>query len=123
MSTHLLAGVARADITPPVGIAQPNWGAQLHERAAGIDLPMWATALALRSGDETVVIVDIDVLYLFPVTAEKVRSVVAQLTGLPHSNIRLSYTHTHSGPATTLGRGGWTNEGMEMVEPYCESLP
>ena len=123
MSTHLLAGVGRADITPPVGIAQPNWGAQLHERAAGIDLPMWATALALRSGDETVVIVDIDVLYLFPVTAEKVRSAVAQLIGLPPSNIRLSYTHTHSGPATTLGRGGWTNEGMEMVEPYSESLP
>jgi hypothetical protein len=122
MTNQFYAGVARADITPPVGIAQPNWGAQLHERAAGIDLELWATALALRSGDETVVIADIDVLYLYPELAEKVRAGIHRLTGLPLSNIRISYTHTHSGPATNTGRGGWTNEGMEMVGPYGESL-
>ncbi|MCC6704931.1 MAG: neutral/alkaline non-lysosomal ceramidase N-terminal domain-containing protein [Thermomicrobiales bacterium] len=121
--TQLFAGVARADITPPVGIAHPNWGAQLHERAAGIDLPMWVTALALRSGDETVVIVDIDIIYLYPELAAKVRGAVSRLTGLPLSHIRISYTHTHSGPATTISRGGWTNEGMEMVPGYSDSLP
>jgi hypothetical protein len=122
VNTELFAGVARADITPPVGIAQPNWGAQLHERAAGIDLEMWATALALKSGDETIVIVDVDISYLHPELATKVLAAIQQLTKLPLSNIRISYTHTHSGPATTLGRGGWTNEGMEMVGPYSESL-
>jgi len=122
MTTQFMAGVARADITPPVGIAQPNWGAQLHERAAGIDLPLWATALALRSGDETIVIVDLDIAYLFPEQAEKVLAAVHRLTGLPLSHIRLSYTHTHSGPAVNIGRGGWTKEGMEMVGPYLESL-
>ena len=33
MTTHLLAGVARTDITPPLGIAHAGWGAQSHQRA------------------------------------------------------------------------------------------
>ena len=33
----LLAGVARADITPPVGIAQMNWGSQSHIESVGVD--------------------------------------------------------------------------------------
>ena len=53
MSTTLLAGAARADITPPIGIAHANWGAQTHERAAGIDLPLTVTALALGDGEHT----------------------------------------------------------------------
>jgi uncharacterized protein YecE (DUF72 family) len=50
MTSHLLAGVARTDITPPLGIAHAGWGAQSHQRAAGVDLPLWATALALSDG-------------------------------------------------------------------------
>ncbi len=42
----LLAGVARANITPPVGIAQLNWGSQTHVEAVGIDpVGLYATAL------------------------------------------------------------------------------
>ena len=33
----LMAGVARADISPPVGIPQLNWGSQTHVEATGID--------------------------------------------------------------------------------------
>jgi hypothetical protein len=60
MTEQLFAGVGRADITPPAGIAHANWGAQTHQRAAGIDLPLWATALALRTGDTTAIVVDVD---------------------------------------------------------------
>ncbi len=123
MANQLFAGVGRADITPPVGIAHANWGAQLHERAAGVDLPLWATALALRSGDETVVIIDIDTGFLRDAAATAVRDAVSELTGVPASHIRLSYTHTHSGPTTGGRFGSWTNAGAEMVDPYGASLP
>ncbi len=123
MTLELYAGVARTDITPPPGIAHAGWGAQTHQRAAGVDLPLWATALALSDGDQTVVLVDIDLIYIWEHEASVVRRAVADLTGLPLSHIRLSYTHTHSGPVTGSTWTSWMAEGAEMVPPYDQSLP
>ncbi len=123
MKRQFSAGVARVDITPPPGIAHAGWGAQTHQRAKGIDLQLWATALALSDDDETVVIVDIDLIYLWETEAPRVRQKVAELTGLPPSKIRLSYTHTHSGPVTGSGWSSWFTEGVDMVEAYDHSLP
>ena len=41
----LTAGAGRSDITPPVGIAHGAWGAATHQRAEGVDMPFYATAL------------------------------------------------------------------------------
>lgn len=125
MRSRLQAGVARADITPPVGIAHANWGAQAHERAQGVDLPLWATALALNSGDEsggeTAIIVDFDLIGLRADDATHIRQAVADRTGLPAGHIRLAYTHTHSGPSTNTS-GGWVSGGADLVPGYVESL-
>ena len=118
---QLLAGVGRADVTPPVGIAHANWGAQAHERAAGVDLSLWATALALSDGQTTTLIVDLDIGGLRPETATQVRQAIAERTGLPVSNIRISYTHTHSGPSTSTS-GGWVKGGVELIASYLEDL-
>ena len=121
MTVQLQAGVARADITPPVGIAHANWGAQAHERAAGVDLPMWATALALSDGTTTTVLVDLDISGLRAEDAAAVRQAVADRTGLPVAAIRLAYTHTHSGPSTSPS-GGWVKGGVELIAGYLESV-
>lgn len=118
---QLFAGVGRADITPPVGIAHANWGAQAHERAAGVDLPLWATALALSDGNTTTLIVDLDIGGLRPETATQVRQAISERTGLPVSAIRISYTHTHSGPSTSTS-GGWVKGGVELIAGYLENL-
>ena len=123
MAEQFWAGVARVDITPPIGIAHAGWGAQVHERAAGVDMPLTATALALRGGEQTVVIIDIDLGYLWDATAAAARQAISELTGLPESNIRLSYTHTHSGPILERGWSSWMGAGGEMVGPYTASLP
>src|SRR5687768_17573803 len=121
MTSQLQAGIARADITPPVGIAHANWGAQAHERAAGVDLPMWATALALSDGKTTTVLIDLDISGLRAENATKVRQAVAERTGLPTGNIRLAYTHTHSGPSTSSS-GGWVSGGVELIAGYLENM-
>src|SRR5687767_5869134 len=60
----LLAGTARADITPPVGIAHLNWGSQTHVTATGIDpAGMFATALVLSDGKQKFAMIDIDHLH------------------------------------------------------------
>ncbi len=121
MTTQLQAGVARADITPPVGIAHANWGAQAHEQAAGVDLPMWATALALSDGTTTTVLVDLDIIGLRGENATRVRRAVAERSGLPVGNVRIAYTHTHSGPSTSTS-GGWVKAGVDLVAGYLDNL-
>jgi hypothetical protein len=123
MTKQLSAGIARVDITPPQGIAHAGWGAQTHQRAAGIDLPLWATALALSDGKQTVVIVDMDLIYLWEPEVYEVQEAVVELTDLPASNIRLAYTHTHSGPVNGSSWTSWIKEGTEMVPSYDGSLP
>jgi len=121
MATTILAGIARADITPPIGIAHANWGAQTHERAAGIDLPLELTALALSDGDATSVFLDIACCWLWGGTAAQVLASVLELTGLPDYAVRLSYTHTHSGP-TGGSDQSWVTGGAEMVDSYIAGL-
>src|SRR5208282_2131149 len=44
-------GVARCDITPPVGIYHRMWGAATHEQATGVHRPLTATALVFQAHD------------------------------------------------------------------------
>jgi hypothetical protein len=50
MVPALRAGVGRAVITPPVGIAHAAWGVKTHQRAEGIDRDLLAAILALATG-------------------------------------------------------------------------
>jgi hypothetical protein len=100
----LLAGVARVDITPPVGIAHLNWGSQTHVEAIGIDpAGMIATALVLSDGKQKFAMVDVDCLHTarFGGIVER----AARLTGIPAGQIRIGATHTHSGPAFQREKG------------------
>jgi len=120
MLSQLKAATARAVITPPVGITHANWGAQIHTRAEGIDLDLWATALVAASGQTQVAIVDLDLLDcpMFLVTAT--REAITRLTGIQANHIRISASHTHS--AGNLWPA-WFPDGKEMIPAYVNSLP
>jgi hypothetical protein len=108
----LMAGVARADITPPVGIPQMNWGAQRHVTASGIDpAGMLATALVISDGKQKFAMVDIDALSVGRMDAAIARA--SALTGIPASHIRLGATHTHAGPVLTGVKGP---VGMDLTQ-------
>lgn len=119
MSTFF-AAVSRTDITPPIGIAHGNWSAQGHERAEGVDLPMFCTVLAASDGNEEIILAEWELLY--PPSGEwliEARKRITDLTGVPASHIRLSSTHTHAGPSLSKP---WFEGGAEMVAPYIASL-
>jgi hypothetical protein len=100
----LLAGVARADITPPVGIVQLNWGSQTHVVSAGMDpMGMYATALVLSDGKQKFAMVDIDVGGVGGLDSAIDRA--AEQTGIPAAHIRLTSSHTHAGPQLSRVRG------------------
>ena len=100
----LVAGVARADITPPAGIAHLNWGSQTHVTAEGVDpVGFVATALVISDGRQKFAMVDIDAIGVDD--ALDVRERAAKLTGIPAAHIRLGATHTHSGAQFSAVRG------------------
>ncbi len=107
----LLAGVARADITPPVGIAQMNWGSQTHVRSIGNDpAGMKVTALVLSQGDQRVAMVDIDRLQTSGLEPAITRA--SRLTGIPEAHIRIGATHTHAGVMINAAKGP---PGMDLA--------
>ncbi len=120
----LLAGVARADITPPVGIPHLNWGSQTHVEAVGIDpAGMIATALVLSDGTQKVAMVDIDCGVVRGMDDAIVRA--AKQTGIPEANIRLACTHTHAGPNYQPEKGPLTKDPARyerMLGSYQQTL-
>ena len=100
----LLAGVARADITPPVGIAQMNWGSQTHIEATAIDpAGMHVTALVLSDGEQRFAMVDIDRLSVGGL--EEAIPAASRRTGIPEDHIRLGASHTHAGAIVAAAKG------------------
>ena len=120
----LLAGVARADITPPAGIAQMNWGSQSHILSIGNDpLGLCATALVLSDGKTKFAMVDIDRLFVDGLERSIDRA--AKLTGIPPENIRLAATHTHAAVAVSAAKGPAgldLSEYQAAVKRYDESI-
>jgi hypothetical protein len=119
--SQLTMGTGRADITPAPGTPQGIWGAQLHQRGIAADMPLYVTALAIRSGDTVGLIIDVDVIGFDAQWSARILDATAELTGVPRDHIRIAASHTHSGPKTV--RLEVISEGLEMAVDYLNSLP
>lgn len=116
----LMAGVGRTDISP-VPETQGGWGAQTHQRGTGVDLPLLVTALVVSDGSESVAIADVDAISLSAELEAKAVAQAAEMSGIPPDRIRISHTHTHSGP--NIFRLPMITEGLELAMQYIAELP
>src|SRR4051812_22051617 len=93
------AGVARGDITPPVGMYHRMWGAAAHDRSTGIHRPLTATVLAMRPANpesaETFVIISLDHCILGDDDLANIRRLVAEATSFPVESVHITLSHTH----------------------------
>ncbi len=94
------AGVARVDITPPVGTELCGYGFYLNRRSTDIRDRLYSKALVLSDGVDRVAIVTNDLIGITKETTKSVRNLTTEDTGIPRDHILLSCTHTHHGPAT-----------------------
>jgi hypothetical protein len=119
-------GLARCDITPPVGIYHRMWGAATHDRATGVHRPLSATAVAFRSLDgpatpETEqVVLAVDLCLLWDREMNALRHVVCRGTGLAPEQLTVAFSHTHGGGLMGLERVGLP--GGELIPPYLAAL-
>ena len=112
MTEQLLAGYARADITPE-GSVHMQGGDWRNRVSTGVLDPLYATCIALTVGEETVLLYTTDLKLVTKNFSEVTRDVISDATGVPRDRIFLTATHTHSSVAI---RYGW--EGVEEYRAF-----
>lgn len=96
---RLLAGWAEQDMTPPVGTPMAGYSGRPNEkRCTAIHDPVFARAIVLSDGRDTVALVGSDMLMTTQNLAEQVWSRVAKETVLNSDTILFTTSHNHSGP-------------------------
>lgn len=117
-------GIARIDITPPVGINSRVWGAALHEVAEGIHMPLTATAIVILSPSGSAwVIVSADLCWIESNDDwTDYRLAIADAAGMHGQieNVLLSMEHTHAAPP--LDRSRVHLQGGDLIEPYMSAV-
>ena len=113
----LRVGLAKADITPPVGTMMAGY-IRRKQVSQGINDPLFAKVLYLNSGKTKAALVVLDTCLLDQNLLSMARTQVEQATGLPGEHVCIAATHTHSGPSG-LGRlsfcSGYNQELLEFV--------
>jgi hypothetical protein len=109
---NLKIGIARRDITPPLGTElfgypTQRFGNEVHDALA-------ATALVLQSGECKACIVSLDLCVIEESDVALIRRDAEVATSIPAQNITLCATHTHSGP-TTITCWGWGEKNEEYL--------
>jgi len=95
-AAQLTAGVAVADITPPIGYRMSGY---FSERlSTGTSNPLHAKAIVLRQGDASAAMVFCDIIGLSLDVSSRARRQAEAKTGIPAANILLAATHSHTGP-------------------------
>lgn len=89
-------GIARADITPPVGIMLAGFAAR-HDPSDDVYDPLQAVAVVIDDGATPVLIVGADLLGFYDLTP-RIRAGIGEATGIPEAQIVLNGSHTHCGP-------------------------
>lgn len=123
-TSHLRLGFARIDITPPMGIYHPMWGAARHHRATAIHRPLYADILffAPLAGDGAPwVQVQIDMVGLGSRELHMgMREAVAAGAGINPEQVIFAYSHTHSGGLFSPDRVHLP--GGDLILPYLDEV-
>jgi len=119
-------GVARCDITPPVGIYHRMWGAATHDCATGVHRPLTATALVFQAhglpveSETEQIIVAVDHCLLWARDMDALLASVSGQTGLAREQLSIAFSHTHGGGL--MDRGRVHLPGGDLIPPYLDQL-
>ena len=120
MTSTLRAGVARVDITPPIGISMVGY--YIREGVSnGVERPLTATALVLASDSVKIAILSCDIVFIQNPHADEIRRRIAAAIGTAEECVIVNCSHTHCGP--TLPGFLWQDEDQRaMQSAYLANL-
>ena len=95
-SADLRIGVAKVDLTPPIGGAMYGYGARGANVSTGVHDRLWAKILVAEAGGRRVAIATTDLGAFEKSRTRRVKAAIAAATGI--ENVLLMASHTHSSP-------------------------
>lgn len=113
----LYLGIARTDITPPLG--SRLFGYNDSTFADGVHDRLHATAMYFVSDETKVMLINATVCEVQTALSYRIRTKVAEAIKLPVDAVILSTTHTHSAP-TVMTMTGWGDIDYEYVDTIFE---
>ncbi|MBN1671485.1 MAG: neutral/alkaline non-lysosomal ceramidase N-terminal domain-containing protein [Kiritimatiellae bacterium] len=102
MKQPLFAGVARYDVTPPLGYLLQGHTAR-NKPSERVHDPLYLKVLTLRKGKRRIALVTSDLIDFSPEFVEEVRGEVRARTRLKPADVLLTASHTHTGPVMAQG--------------------
>ena len=115
-------GVARRDVTPPLGIYSRSWGAATRDAATSIHRPITLTVLTMQGENDAspfALIAGDFGGWRTITTIELLHTAVAQ-AGISEGRYVIAMSHTHAGCGTSLELIG--KPGGEFIEGYLRCL-
>ena len=94
----MLAGFSETIITPEVGGLMPG-EFEAYKTTLPARVQLCCNAAAFTSGEQSVILVSMDVISSSVAYVDQIRSRISAATGVPVKNILVAATHTHTGPA------------------------
>jgi hypothetical protein len=99
VKAQIRAGVGKTNITPTLGT--PMDGYYIERLASTVHDDLYARAMVLQDGSETLVLVVTDLIDVAPYGFPAARKRIQEELNVPAVNIIISATHTHTGPTFT----------------------
>ncbi len=114
---QLSAGVARADITPPIGGSMYGYGARGTNVSQGVHDSLYAKAIVLNHQHQKLAVVTLDLGSISTESVAKIKAIVGQRTDIEH--VLLVASHTHSAPRATpdfpSAASPWIRDAEEKI--------
>ena len=113
----LWAGAATADLTPQSSTFLFGYP-HVPRLSTGVHDRLEAAALYLRHGDQKILFIANDLIFVDKALVREVRHRIGAHTGLPPHAIAITATHTHSGPVTV----DCISNGADPVVPKADPM-
>ncbi len=112
------AGAASVKITPPIGGLMGGYSARGIGLSTGVHDPLYAKALVLTDGEDTLAIVILDLVSFDGKPLDRVKAALRERLGIEQMMILV--THTHSGPTLNekfpSAEKSWVSELEQKIE-------
>lgn len=114
----LNAGMAKANINPPIGVGMTGFGTRDMDPAGnrGVHDDIFSTALYLASDDDEVILVGMDICFLSREQTDRLKGAIGRKLNLRPDQILVNFSHNHTGPRC----GSWIY--LPMNETYLDFM-